>query len=45
VTLIGAFDFTGVAAAVDIAALAARYDEPDFWRRSLQEEDDEGPEA
>ncbi len=45
VTLIGAFDFTGVAAAVDIAALAARYDDPDFWRRSLQEEDDEGPEA
>jgi len=45
VTLIGAFDFTGVAAAVDIAALAARYDDPDFWCRSLQEEDDEGPET
>jgi len=25
---------------VDIGALAARYENPDFWRQSMQEEDD-----
>ena len=28
---------------VDIEALAARYENEDFWRRSLYEEDDDGP--
>ncbi len=45
VHLIGAFDFTAASTRVDIVALAARYDDPDFWRRSLQEGDDEDPEA
>ena len=30
---------------VDIEALAERYENPDFWRRSLQEADDDGPRA
>jgi hypothetical protein len=29
--------------AYDIEALAERYENPDFWRRSLQEADDDGP--
>ena len=28
---------------VDIEALAERYENPDFWRRSLQEAEDDGP--
>jgi hypothetical protein len=30
--------------AFDIEALAARYQNEDFWRRSMQEGDEEGPE-
>ena len=42
VHLIGAFDFTPARSSVDIEALAARFNDPEFWRRSMQEEDDEG---
>ncbi len=45
VNLIGTFDFTTPSVPVDITALAARYNDPDFWRRSLQEGDDEDPES
>ncbi len=38
--LTGNFDFTTGASPVDIEALAARYENPDFWRRSMKEEDD-----
>jgi hypothetical protein len=38
VNLIGNFDFTGITSSVDIDGLAARYNNPDFWRRSIQEE-------
>jgi len=41
INLIGAFDFTAAASPVDIEVLAAYYNDPDFWRRSLQEGDDE----
>jgi len=36
VNLIGKFEFTEENAKVDIKALAARYDDPDFWRKSLE---------
>ena len=42
VNLIGNFDFAPRTSRVDIEALAARYNDPDFWRRSMQETDD-GP--
>jgi len=42
VNLIGKFDFAPRTSQVDIEALAARYNDPDFWRRSMQETDD-GP--
>ena len=41
VNLIGNFDFTTGTSPVDIEALAERYENPDFWRRSLQEADDD----
>lgn len=41
VNLIGNFDFAARTSQVDIEALAARYNDPDFWRRSMQESDDE----
>jgi TnpA family transposase len=44
VNLIGNFDFTADTSPIDIEALAARYNNPDFWRRSMQEEGDDGPE-
>ena len=44
VNLIGNFDFTAGTSPVDIEALAARYNNPDFWRRSIQEEGDDEPE-
>lgn len=44
VNLIGNFDFTAGTSPVDIEALAARYNNPDFWRRSMHEEGDDGPE-
>jgi TnpA family transposase len=43
VHLIGNFDFTAGSSGVDIEALAARYQNEDFWRRSLSEAEDEGP--
>jgi hypothetical protein len=42
VNLIGNFDFAARISQIDIEALAARYNDPDFWRRSMQESDD-GP--
>ena len=42
VNLIGTFDFTARTSQIDIEALAARYNDPDFWRCSMQESDD-GP--
>lgn len=43
VHLIGAFDFTPARSSVDIEALTARFSDPEFRRRSIKEEDDEGP--
>ena len=43
VHLIGNFDFTAGSSEVDIEALAARYQNEDFWRRSMSEAEDEGP--
>jgi len=40
INLTGNFDFTTDTSPVDIEALAARYENPDFWRQSMQEEDD-----
>jgi hypothetical protein len=45
VNLIGNFDFTTSSSPVDIEALAARYENEDFWRRSIQEGEDDGPES
>ena len=42
--LTGNFDFTTGALPVDIEALAVRYENPDFWRRSMQEGDEAGSE-
>ena len=44
VNLIGNFDFTTSSTPVDIEALAARYQNEDFWRLSMQEGDEESPE-
>lgn len=35
VHLTGAFDFEPVESGVDIDALVARYDDPDFWSRAV----------
>jgi len=43
VHLIGNFDFATSSKPIDIEALAARYQNEDFWRRSLTEVDDEAP--
>ena len=43
VNLIGNFDFTPSSSPVDIEDLAARYQDEDFWRRSMTEGDDDGP--
>ena len=40
----GNFDFTAGTSSVDIEAMVARYNNPEFLRRSMQEEDDDGPE-
>lgn len=40
VNLIGKFEFTEENAKVDIDALAARYNDPDFWRKSLEGDND-----
>jgi hypothetical protein len=39
-----AYDFTTSSSPVDIEALAARYQNEEFWRRSLLETDNDGPE-
>jgi TnpA family transposase len=44
VNLIGNFDFSTSSTPVDIEALAARYQDEDFWRRSMTEGDDDSPE-
>jgi TnpA family transposase len=43
VHLIGNFDFTDGSSVVDIEALAARYQNEDFWRRSMTESNEDGP--
>jgi hypothetical protein len=43
VNLIGNFDFTTNSTPVDMEALAARYQNEDFWRRSMTEGDDDSP--
>jgi len=43
VDLIDNFDFTTSSTPVDIEALAARYQNEDFWRLSMQEDDEESP--
>jgi hypothetical protein len=42
VHLIGNFHFTDGSSVVDIEALAAHYQNEDFWRRSMSEAEDEG---
>jgi hypothetical protein len=44
VNLIGNFDFTTSSTPVDMEALAARYQNEDFWRRSMTEGDDDSTE-
>src|ERR1700730_18544790 len=41
VHLIGAFDFEQTESQIDINALAARYDDPNFWNRALIEAPDD----
>jgi hypothetical protein len=43
INLIGNFDFTTGSSEVDMEALAARYQNEDFWRRSMIEGEEEGP--
>jgi TnpA family transposase len=43
INLIGNFDFTTTSSPVDMEALAARYQNEDFWRRSMTEGDEDGP--
>jgi len=43
VNLIGNFDFTDGSSEIDIEGVAARYQNEDFWRRSMSEAEDEGP--
>jgi len=40
INLIGNIDFIGEPSKVDIEALAARYNDPNFWRKSLEEDND-----
>jgi hypothetical protein len=42
VNLTGSFDFSESSPPIDVEALAARFSDPEFWRRSLQEEDEDG---
>ena len=42
VNLIGNFDFTTSSSPVDINTLAAHYENEDFWRRSMQEGEEDG---
>jgi hypothetical protein len=43
VHLIGNFEFTTGSSEVDIEALAARYQNEDFWRHSMSEAEGVGP--
>jgi hypothetical protein len=43
VNLFGKIEFTEAGPEVDIEALAARYNDPDFWRKSLEEWGDGDP--
>jgi TnpA family transposase len=43
VNLFGRIEFTEAGSKVDIEALAARYNDPDFWRKSLEEWGDGDP--
>jgi len=45
VNLTGSFDFSVTASSIDLETLAARYADPEIWRRSWQEEDGEEPES
>jgi len=45
VNLTGSFDFSATASPIDLDALAARFADPEIWRRSVQEEDGEEPES
>jgi hypothetical protein len=40
INLIGKIEFTGKPSKVDIEALAARYNDPNFWHKSLEEDND-----
>lgn len=40
INLIGNIEFTGESSKVDIEALAARFNDPNFWRKSLKDEED-----
>ena len=40
VHLIGALNFEQAGSHIDLDALAARYDDPDFWNRAFEESDD-----
>ena len=40
INLIGNIEFTGETSKVDIEALAARFNDPNFWRKSLKDEGD-----
>ena len=42
INLIGNFDFTTSSTPVDIEALAARYQNQDFWHRSMTEAEETG---
>lgn len=43
VNLFGTFEFTEAGPKVDIEALAARYNDPEFWRKALKEGEDDDP--
>jgi TnpA family transposase len=43
INLIGSFDFTTSSTPVDIEALADRYQDQDFWHRSMTEAEGDGP--
>ncbi len=41
INLTGAFDFSASASPINLDAVAARYADPETWRRSVQKEDAE----
>ena len=40
INLIGNMDFTGEPTTVNIEALASRFNDPNFWRKSLEDDGD-----